>query len=95
MPGLKKLMGQNDESIFKISGFSNFTHKSKFGRREFLRGKLEFLNDRIYISIHGKPGAGVLSSVTGADGIIDIPEEVTEVAKDSILSFIPFKEIGL
>ena len=95
IPGLEKLIGQTDKGLFKISTFSKFSHKSKYGRREFLRGKLAFEKNKIYAFINGRPGAGVLSSVIDADGIIDIPEEITEVFENSILSFIPFGEIGI
>ena len=45
--------------------------------------------------IYGRKGAGVLSSLTGADGLVEIPVENTGVAVGNYLPFIPFRESGL
>ena len=45
--------------------------------------------------LHGRKGAGVLSSLTGADGLVEIPVENTGVAVGDYLPFIPFRESGL
>ena len=45
--------------------------------------------------LHGRKGAGVLSSLTGADGLVEIPVENDGVAVGDCLDFIPFRESGL
>jgi molybdopterin molybdotransferase len=45
--------------------------------------------------LHGRRGAGVLSSLTGADGLVEIPVENTGVTEGDYLPFIPFREAGL
>jgi molybdopterin molybdotransferase len=47
------------------------------------------------MQLHGRRGAGVLSSLTGADGLIEIPVENTGVGEGDYLMFIPFREAGL
>ena len=38
---------------------------------------------------HGRKGAGVLSSLTGADGLAELPFEASEIAEGDWLSVIP------
>ena len=40
-------------------------------------------------------GAGVISSLTGADGLVEIPLENAGVDKGLMLNFLPFHERGL
>ena len=47
------------------------------------------------IFIHGRAGAGVLSSLTGADGLVEIPADHGHVNEGDRLNFIPFRERGL
>ena len=47
------------------------------------------------MQLRGRKGAGVLSSLTGADGLIEIPVDNEGVAVGDYLSFIPFRETGL
>ena len=63
---------------------------------KYLRVVLEQAEDGSPImQLHGRKGAGVLSSLTGADGLIEIPVENTGVAVGDYMSFIPFREAGL
>jgi molybdopterin molybdotransferase len=45
--------------------------------------------------LHGRKGAGVLSSLTGADGLVEISVENDGVAVGDYLTFIPFRESAL
>ncbi|MGB1626029.1 MAG: molybdopterin molybdenumtransferase MoeA, partial [Candidatus Puniceispirillaceae bacterium] len=42
--------------------------------------------------LHGRKGAGVISSLTGAHGLVEIPFESKGVELGDILNFIPFQE---
>jgi len=37
----------------------------------------------------------LISSLRDADGLIEVPEEVSEVKEGDVVSFIPFTEFGL
>ena len=94
-PSIQKRSFSNFQEPIRISAIANFDQKSKLGRREFLRGKFIKIKNKILVDINGKPGAGVLSSFSGADGLIEIPENTDKIKFGDNLSFIPFREVSL
>ena len=73
-----------------------FTHRKSAGRAEYLRVRTVTAPDgEPEMHLHGRKGAGVLSSLTGADGLLEIPVENTGVAVGDWLPFMPFRETGL
>ena len=70
------------------------TPNNKLAKRaEYLRAKLVRGDDGItYIDLHGRKGAGVISSLTGADGLVEIPNENIGVEPGMMLDFLPFME---
>ena len=90
--GILKRMSASVNEIIKVQAISNFNQKCKFGRKEFLRGKLIYRNHSIIAEINGKPGAGVLTSLSGAHGLIEVDENTDIIKKGDIVNFIPFKE---
>ena len=90
--GINIRMSGNKTELFKVQAISEFEHKSKLGRKEFLRGKMFQKNNINYIKINGKPGAGVLTSLSGSNGLIEVDENIEIIEKGDIINFIPFKE---
>jgi len=90
--GIKKRMAALNSEIIKIPAIAQFNQKCKIGRKEFLRGKLFYKNNTSYVKINGKPGAGVLTSLSGANGLIEVGENIDNVMVGDIVNFIPFKE---
>ena len=73
-----------------------FDHRKSPGRTEYLRVRLANGRDgKPEMSLHGRKGAGVLSSLTGADGLVEIPVDNDGVAVGDYLSFIAFRETAL
>ena len=73
-----------------------FEHRKSPGRTEYLRVRLRAGDDgRPEMLLHGRKGAGVLSSLTGADGLVEIPVDNDGVAVGDYLSFIAFRETAL
>ena len=68
---------------------SGFTHNKKTGRAEYLRAKIINENAKTFITIHGRKGAGVISSLTGADGLVEIPINSEKISKGDFLKFYP------
>ena len=64
--------------------------KKKPGRAEYLRAKIISKNNGTFLTIHGRKGAGVISSLTGADGIVEIPFNYKNVKVGELLKFYPF-----
>jgi molybdopterin molybdotransferase len=94
-PVLTRLLGGIVQPILKIGVPAGFTHRKKPGRAEFLRVVLVDEGDGQVLQLHGRKGAGVISSLTGADGLVEIPLENAGVDKGLMLNFLPFHERGL
>jgi molybdopterin molybdotransferase len=70
--------------------------KKKPDRREFYRASLQTRAD-------GKPaahkfqrdGSGLITGLREADGLVDIPEDVTSIRKGELVRFLPFSSFGL
>ena len=90
--GINIRMSANKTDLFNVQAISEFEHKSKLGRKEFLRGKMFQKNNINYVKINGKPGAGVLTSLSGSNGLIEVDENIEIIEKGDIINFIPFKE---
>ena len=75
---------------------SGFAHKKQPGRAEFLRACLIPAPDGTQQAVlHGRKGAGVISSLTGADGLVEIPFAATELSPGQPIRFYPFNEVVL
>ena len=74
---------------------SAFSHSKKAGRREWVRASVTVNNDGL-AEAHKFPreGAGVLSSICGSDGLVELPEDMTELQPGSLVNFISFNEVG-
>ena len=73
-----------------------FEHRKSPGRTEYLRVRMETGSDgKPEMLLHGRKGAGVLSSLTGADGLVEIPVDNDGVAVGDYLAFIAFRETAL
>ena len=89
-PILIKLAGGIDFEPLVIKIPSGFNFKKRQGRTEYLRGKIISEENSSFVTVHGRKGAGVISSLTGADGIIEIPFNYENVKVGELLKFYPF-----
>lgn len=70
---------------------SGFDYKKKSGRREWVRVCLETGADgNPILNKHHSSGAGILTSMTGADGIAELDEDVERLAAGAEVTYIPF-----
>jgi len=90
------LSGGKARALLKLPVKANFSYKKRKGRIEFVRCKLMAGPDgQLEAHIHGRKGAGVISSLLGADGLIEIPIDAEYIDSGTMLNFIPFAEGGL
>ena len=94
-PFLIKMSGGDDLEPLEIKLPSAFEHNKRIGRAEYLRAKIVNDGKDTKIKLHGRKGAGVISSLTGADGIVEIPMELKRVSIGDLLRFFPFEHRGL
>lgn len=67
----------------------------KVGRREFWRGSLKDTAQGLGVDKFARDGSGLISGLRAADGLIDIPEQVSQVRVGDPVAFIPFSEFGI
>ena len=75
---------------------ADFSMTKKPGRREFLRGILS-APDRATTTVGKYPrdGSGIVTSLREADGLVELPEDVTRVDVGDMVAFLPFSEFGI
>jgi molybdopterin molybdotransferase len=75
---------------------ADFAMAKRPGRREYLRARLVGgTNGSLVASRIEREGSGILTSLTEADGLIELAEEVTQVARGEPVAFVPFSEFGV
>ena len=95
-PVLDRLAGAFVRLPLSLMVPSGFEHKKQPGRAEFLRARLETTADGAQQAVlHGRKGAGVISSLTGADGLVEIPFSATGLGIGQPVRFYPFHEVAL
>jgi len=73
-----------------------FDVKKKAGRREWLRVYQDVQsNGDILLKRSASHGSGILTSMTRADGLVEIDEATSNLPKGSLVSFIPFASFGI
>jgi molybdopterin molybdotransferase len=75
---------------------ADFVIKKKPGRREYLRARLKGGADgRLWAERIAREGSGILTSLTEADGLVELAEPTTSVAVGELVEFVPFSELGI
>jgi molybdopterin molybdotransferase len=93
-PLLLRLSGAADTEPARYPVRADFSYNKKGGRREWLRARLHRLDDGTLAAEKYKSGgAGILSSAVFADGLIELPEDVTKVEPGMMVDFLPFNEM--
>ena len=69
---------------------AGFGYRKKEGRREYVRVRLERREGRVIAHKHPREGAGVITSMTATDGLVELPESVTRVEQGESIGFLPY-----
>ncbi|WP_299471176.1 gephyrin-like molybdotransferase Glp [uncultured Roseibium sp.] len=70
--------------------------KKKADRREFYRGFLQTdEHGRTCAQKFMRDGSGLITGLREADGLIEIPEDVTHIKKGDTVAFLPFSGFGI
>lgn len=93
-PLILRLSGANEVTPTRYRVRAAFDHRKKSSRREFVRARIVAGDDGMPCAEkHGRSGAGVLSSLVGADGLVALPEDMTFLEAGSMVDFLPFTEV--
>jgi molybdopterin molybdotransferase len=90
-PLLRQLSGARPQRLVPLLVRAAFAHKKKKDRREYVRVALRHAADgEIEAVKHPQDGAGILTSLTETDGLLEFPEEVTAIEPGARVGFLPY-----
>lgn len=95
-PVLLRLSGAADTEPVLYPIVADFETRKKVGRREWLRVRVVRDAERGLVA-HKFPrdGAGILTSLVEADGLVELAEEVGHVQSGDTVWFLPFAEVDV
>ncbi|MDA8229717.1 MAG: molybdopterin molybdotransferase MoeA [Magnetospirillum sp.] len=92
-PVVLKLMGARNTAPVRYPVTAGFSLARRPGRREWLRARVAARDGGLAAELYPRQGAGVLSSMVWADGLVEILEDCGGVSIGDTVSYIPFAEV--
>ena len=90
-PLLTVLGGGRASPLFALPVRVAFDHRKKAGRREYVRVSLRRAADGAIEAVnHPREGAGVITSLTETDGLLELPETVERVVPGDQMGFLSY-----
>ena len=90
-PILRRLAGETGYRAARFKVATDFAYKKKTGRREWVRVALGSDDNGVpRLSKHHSSGAGILTSMSGADGLAEIGEDIERLEAGASVTYIPF-----
>jgi molybdopterin molybdotransferase len=90
-PLLTRLAGMQVEELARMPVRAAFTHRKRPGRREYIRVSLRAAADgKLDAHKHPREGAGILTSLTETQGLVELPEEVQIVCEGDEFGFLAY-----
>ena len=90
-PLLLRLAGAQAVPLVALPVRAAFGYRKKAGRREYVRVKLARSADGVVEAVkHAQEGAGIITSLTETDGLVELPEETTTVAPGATVGFLSY-----
>ncbi|MCH7554513.1 MAG: molybdopterin molybdotransferase MoeA [Proteobacteria bacterium] len=94
-PLILRLSGASHVAPLLFRVRAGFDHKKKLDRREWVRARLETGDDGDLVAVKfPREGAGILSSLVESHGLVELPEEMTQLTRGTMVDFLPFSEVG-
>jgi molybdopterin molybdotransferase len=93
-PLLMRLAGTVPGSLIALPVRASFAYRKKSGRREYVRVTLRRLADgSVEADKFAQDGAGVLTSLTETDGLVELPEDITDIAPGAVVGFLSYSAL--
>ncbi len=94
-PLLLRLAGAEVLPLIPLPVRASFAYRKKTGRREYVRVKLVRAADGTVEAVkHAQEGAGVITSLTETDGLVELPEDTTEVESGAAVGFLSYAALA-
>ena len=93
-PLILQLAGASEPPPRRYPVKAGFSQRKKKRRREYVRCVLvRDSNEGFVAKKAGRQGAGILSAVSAADGLVELPEDMEYLKPGSTVEFMPFNEV--
>ncbi len=94
-PTVLALSGAQPQPLIPMPVRAAFTYKKKIARREYVRVNLRKAPDGVGLEAVKFPreGAGLLSSLVDTDGLVELGEEITQVAAGQTVGFLGYASL--
>jgi molybdopterin molybdotransferase len=92
-PLLDRLSGARPRALPRFPVQLGFAWRKKPDRREYLRVTLEPRDGALHATLFPKEGAGIITSLTHSDALLELPEETTRLAPGDAALAIPLAAI--
>jgi molybdopterin molybdotransferase len=93
-PLLRRLAGARPQSLMPLPVRAAFAYKKKKDRREYVRVALRRAADGELEAVkHPQDGAGILTSLTETDGLLEFPEDVTAIERGARVGFLSYAQL--
>lgn len=90
-PTLAALSARPQRRLVPVLVRAGFSYRKKLGRREYVRANLRYAADGVPEAIKfARDGAGLLSSLVNTDGLVELNEQVTDIAPGDMVSFLAY-----
>ena len=90
-PLLLRLAGALPEPLAALPVRAGFGYKKKAGRREYVRVTLHRAADGALEAVkYPQDGAGVITSLTETDGLVELDEDTRTIAPGATVGFLPY-----
>jgi molybdopterin molybdotransferase len=93
-PLLRRLAGARPQALVAVPVRAAFAYRKKKDRREYVRVALRQAGDgEIEAVKHPQDGAGILTSLTETDGLLEFPEDVTSIEPGARIGFLSYAQL--
>jgi molybdopterin molybdotransferase len=90
-PLMARLAGAEMTSLVALPVRATFAHRKKKGRREYVRVALRRAPDGVIEAVrHAQEGAGVITSLTQTDGLVELLEDTTAIEPGASVGFLSY-----
>jgi molybdopterin molybdotransferase len=90
-PLLLQLAGALPRAPLALPVRATFAYRKRRGRREYVRVTLRTAGDGVVEAVKfPRDGAGVITSLTETDGLVELGEDVTEIAPGATVKFLSY-----
>jgi len=95
-PLLFALLGVAPEAPLRLQATADFELRRKPGRREWLRARWRLdPTQGPLVSVYRTHSSGALSSLSWADGLVELPEDCQNVVPGDTVEYLPFSGLSV